>query len=80
MAFSNDQGVAYLQFSNGGAITANSMVTLDTTEGRVVACTAITDQPIGVCVDTGSSTAGEPSRVARRSARCCRPSICATGW
>jgi hypothetical protein len=58
MAHSNDLGVASLQFRNGGAITANSMVTLDTTAGRVVACTAITDTPVGVCMDTGSSTAG----------------------
>ena len=58
MAFQNDLGVASVQFSNGGSITANSMVTLDTTEGRVVACTAIADLPIGVCQNTGSATAG----------------------
>lgn len=57
MAFVNDLGIAMVPFRNGGAITANSMVKLDTTAGRVVACTAITDLPIGVCVDTGSSTA-----------------------
>lgn len=58
MAFQNQLGTSYAPFLNGGAITANSMVKLDTTEGRVVACTAIADLPIGVCVSTGSSTAG----------------------
>ena len=58
MASANLLGTSMAPFLNGGAIVANSMVTLDTTTGRVVACTAITDLPIGVCVDTGSSTAG----------------------
>src|SRR3990167_2844412 len=55
-AFANTGDI--LPFLNGGAITANSMVKLDTTEGRVVAATAIADLPIGVALDTGTSTAG----------------------
>ena len=55
MPLSNDLGIAMAQFVAGGNITANSFVKLDTTAGQVVACTAITDKPIGVCVDTGTS-------------------------
>jgi hypothetical protein len=54
-------GSSPLSFIAGGNITANSMVKLDTTEGQVVACTALTDLPIGVCMDTG--TAGLQVRV-----------------
>ncbi len=61
MPLSNDLGIAMAQFVAGGNITANSFVKLDTTAGQVVACTAITDKPIGVCVDTG--TAGLQVRV-----------------
>lgn len=73
MAFANDLGIAMAPFSNGGAITANSMVKLHTTAGQVVACTAITDLPIGVCVDTGSATAGaEQVRVQMMGIAKCR--------
>lgn len=61
MAFANDLGVAMAPFIAGGSITADSMVKLDTTEGQVVAATAITDAVIGVCVDTASS--GDQVRV-----------------
>mgnify|MGYP001587425118 CR=1 FL=1 len=65
MAYENVLGIGDQPFTNGGAITANSFVKLDTTAGRVVACTAIADNPIGVCRDTGSATAGnEQLRVA----------------
>lgn len=62
MAFYNDLGVSMAPFLSGGAITANSMVKLDTTEGRVVACTEPTDVAIGACVDTAAA-AGEQVRV-----------------
>ena len=57
MASANLLGFSMLEFRNGGAITANSMVKHDTTANYVVACTARTDLGIGVCVDTGSATA-----------------------
>jgi len=57
MASANLLGFSMLELRNGGAITANSMVKHDTTANYAVACTTRTELPIGVCVDTGSSTA-----------------------
>jgi len=54
----NFAGASPLPFIAGGAITANSMVKVDTTAGQVVACTAITDAAIGVCLD-GAAASGE---------------------
>lgn len=62
MAHANDLGIGMAPFVSGGVIVANSMVKLDTTEGRVIACTAMADLPIGVSVD-GATAAGEQVRV-----------------
>lgn len=39
----------------GGAIEANRFVKLDTTQGQVIACTAITDVAIGVSLNKAAS-------------------------
>jgi predicted RecA/RadA family phage recombinase len=48
----------------GAAITAGMVVKLDTTEGQVVKCTAITDKVFGVALNTVAS--GELVEVQRR--------------
>lgn len=44
----NTHGTTYRSFISGAAIGPNRLVKLDSTEGRVVACSAITDVAIGV--------------------------------
>ncbi len=58
MADSNQQGVNPISFKAGAAIGINRMVKLDSTAGRVVVCSAITDLAIGVALNSAAA-AGE---------------------
>ena len=51
----NAAGVSYLAFKAGGTIVKNRLVKLDSTAGQVIACTAITDIPVGVAKESASS-------------------------
>lgn len=52
---SNMQGISPLGFKAGGTIVKNRLVKLDSTAGQVIACTAITDVPVGVALEAASS-------------------------
>lgn len=51
----NPCNTAPVSMKAGGAIPANSVVKLDSTEGQVVVCTAITDVVFGVALTTLAS-------------------------
>ena len=54
-AVNNPLHTAAFTMKAGEAIAANHLVKLDSTEGQVVNCSAITDVPVGVAIQTVAS-------------------------